>query len=289
MIDRVELRLAVADGARAVARHYLRQGAEASERLASDGKDEEALHDFRVAVRRLRSWISAFEVELSDVRKRDRRKLRKIAHATNPGRDAQVQLEWIDDVVKHGSASERSAARRLRDAFDDRRQEYEKDVAELVEKKWPHLEKTLRERLNSKNDGIGTTTLADAIAARLPSDVEVVWLALAEVHRISDDRQAHEARIAAKRLRYLIEPAAPHLPSGELLREHLKELQDELGRLHDLHLLAGEVFDVVPLATRLRRDLKATFDEIRSHWLRQPMILEVEIDAVADELRALSQ
>ena len=53
-----------------------------------DDDEADALHDLRVALRRLRSWLRAFRPELSDtVRGRTRRKLSALASATNEARD----------------------------------------------------------------------------------------------------------------------------------------------------------------------------------------------------------
>ncbi len=295
MIEESDLRLAVADGARAVARHYLKQASEGSDRLASDARDDEALHDFRVAVRRLRSWIRAFDAELTEIRKRDERKLKEIAHATNPGRDAQVQLEWIDDVVKHGKASQQAPAGWMHKQIAARFHECEDDVAKLVADRWPKLEDKLRKRLDASGSCDETATLAEAIVAQIPKDAEAMWDALAEVRKVTDEAQAHQARIAAKRLRYLIEPAAPHVASGETLRDCLKAIQDDLGRLHDLHVLTHEVVSLavrapdslVPIAERVREDLESTFDQIRDRWLGKPTILDVEITTFAGELSAI--
>ena len=44
----------------------------------------------------------------------------------------------------------------------------------------------------------------------------------------------HEARIAAKRLRYLLEPAVRYSDRGESLVHKLRRLQNDLGALHDV-------------------------------------------------------
>ncbi|MBC7670966.1 MAG: CHAD domain-containing protein, partial [Polaromonas sp.] len=54
-----------------------------------DPGSDDALHDFRVALRRLRSWIRAFEPSLRDaVSRKQRRRLSAIADATSATRDA---------------------------------------------------------------------------------------------------------------------------------------------------------------------------------------------------------
>src|ERR1700752_1484631 len=75
--------------ARDVALRLLERAEEERGRL-SDGDDPEALHDFRVAVRRLRSWLKAFKQPLrGSVSGKHRGRLRRVAHATNAGRDAE--------------------------------------------------------------------------------------------------------------------------------------------------------------------------------------------------------
>src|SRR5919109_4989742 len=61
----------------------------------SDGKDAEALHDFRVAMRGLRSWLRAFESNLPDLPRKARSRLRRIARLSNASRDLQVQVAWL--------------------------------------------------------------------------------------------------------------------------------------------------------------------------------------------------
>ncbi|MEK7323322.1 MAG: CHAD domain-containing protein, partial [Pseudomonadota bacterium] len=56
--------------------------------------DQEALHDFRVAVRRLRSWLEAYEEEVP-LPSKLYGKLRRLARSTNRVRDADVALVWL--------------------------------------------------------------------------------------------------------------------------------------------------------------------------------------------------
>jgi hypothetical protein len=65
-----------------------------------DPLDPEALHDFRVAIRRLRSCIRAYRTELQgSVSKQMQRRLRKLTLATNAGRDAEVHLNRLRNQV----------------------------------------------------------------------------------------------------------------------------------------------------------------------------------------------
>src|SRR5438105_11814938 len=64
-------------------------------RLAAP-EDAEALHDFRVSLRRLRSILRSFRSELGDaVPKKLQRRLRDVTRATGAARDAEVQVGWV--------------------------------------------------------------------------------------------------------------------------------------------------------------------------------------------------
>src|SRR6185437_7228777 len=51
----------------------------------------------------------------------------------------------------------------------------------------------------------------------------------------------HRARVAAKHLRYLLEPFAPAVSGGETTVDRLKALQDGFGDVHDAHVFGTEL------------------------------------------------
>jgi CHAD domain-containing protein len=68
----------------------------AKERTRLDALDDtEAVHDFRVALRRLRSLLKAHRPRLGRKVEKLRRKLGAIADKTSAARDAEVQLVWL--------------------------------------------------------------------------------------------------------------------------------------------------------------------------------------------------
>src|ERR1700680_411930 len=102
--DEAMLREPVDRGVRLVAISLLDDGLKAADKLTSLSKEfrdgdpagNEALHDFRVSIRRLHSWMRAFKPWLSDdLRRKQRRRLSGIADATRTARDTSVQLEWL--------------------------------------------------------------------------------------------------------------------------------------------------------------------------------------------------
>ena len=110
-----------------------------------------------------------------------------------------------------------------------------------------HAERLLR-RLRR---GLGTwrAPISEASRAALPTVARVAG-ALLEEHAAAlgaaldrvgsplDPVRAHEARIAGKKLRYLLEPLADHLQAGPAALQHLRTAQDRLGEWHDAHVFA---------------------------------------------------
>src|SRR6476469_6390304 len=96
--------------ARVVALGLLRDVLTARDRL-DDPSDDEALHDFRVALRRLRTWLRAFRPVLRDtLRGKLVRRLGEIADATGASRDLEVRIEWIDRSRRQLRGDERKGA-----------------------------------------------------------------------------------------------------------------------------------------------------------------------------------
>ena len=83
--------------------------------------------------------------------------------------------------------------------------------------------------------------LGPAVAALLPDLTSALRLSLAGIHSMEDQDQAHAGRIAAKRLRYALEPIGEHLPEAAALATELSLLQDVLGAMHDAEVLSGAI------------------------------------------------
>jgi CHAD domain-containing protein len=81
---------------------------------------------------------------------------------------------------------------------------------------------------------------------------------LARIDDAGDEKRAHEARIRAKRVRYLLEPLADEIPEAGPVIKRFKALQELLGDLHDAHVLEAELADAVEAAAaeRARRILE---------------------------------
>ncbi len=239
----VELPAAV--GIRVLCLSLLDDAAAAHDRLGVTD-DSEALHDFRVALRRLRSTIRAYDALLEDtVGGKLQKLLRRIARSTGASRDLEVHIEWLSKVETVPKSTIEVARERVR-RLEERKQEADAAMQQVVDRDFERLHRRMADAL-ARYEGtidpshpLGDTT-AEAAAARVIPLTTELESNLAAVKTIEDQEQAHEARIAAKRLRYVVEPFRKQVAGAKELVDSLKELQTVLGDLHDLHTLLVEM------------------------------------------------
>jgi CHAD domain-containing protein len=225
-------------------------------RLA-DPDDAEALHDFRVALRRLRTTLRGFRPELGDaVPKKLRRRLRDLARTTGAGRDAEVQLAWIRDHAGALGRGSRGGLAWLRARLLDRRDRAYAAIGEDVAPHFRRLERRVRRALTAIRDdrSPGQVPFGAAAARLLRDQTAELEQELGVASSTGDEAAIHGARIAVKRVRYLLESLGD-VADAPPLAARCKELQDLLGELHDAHILVEELGDAVAdaAAERARR------------------------------------
>ncbi|OLD98106.1 MAG: hypothetical protein AUI36_45210 [Cyanobacteria bacterium 13_1_40CM_2_61_4] len=196
--------------------------------------DTDAVHDLRVAIRRCRSVAAVMEEVDPDPAWPAMRKLaRKLFRGLGALRDAQVMDEWVkrlapetDPVRAHlqtafesNEPSLRENALRVADKFD--------------QKSWRRLERTLRQ--HSRLVPVGSLAAECLALERFETARELHAKAL----RTEKSKPWHALRIGLKRLRYTVEGLLPeHYAHWS---DNLKRLQDMLGEVHDLDVLAEVV------------------------------------------------
>jgi len=261
------LELPAEEAARLIALVLLDATRAARVRLGQPG-DLEALHDFRVALRRLRTALRTYRPQLDgSVGRRLRRQLRRLAAATRDSRDLEVHLAWTRDQLDDLNGRQRAGAEWLIARLEERRRIADERLARRVDRDFERTASRLDRRLRVYRARIELDTgrprqaAAGVIAARIRELAGDLETALAAVHSIRDEESAHRARITAKRLRYLLEPVAGHAPSVEPVLQRLRGLQDLLGDLHDTHVFVAEIAEAVQAAAaehsrRLARTLR---------------------------------
>src|SRR5688572_3930088 len=161
---------------RMVALEHLADAAAARERLENE-KDDEALHDFRVALRRLRSWERAFRPYIrDDVPRKLRRRLRNLARDTGTSRDLEVHLAWLREQRRGLGRRQRPGLRWLLATLDQRKAEADAVLEDDVDGRFSRLQSKLsralssyRERLRVRDDGraASPSSFAESLAPRV--------------------------------------------------------------------------------------------------------------------------
>ena len=288
---------------RMLALPFLDEAAAAASLLESD-TDAGALHDFRVALRRLRTLLKAHRGLLVDsVSKKQARALRDLARSTGAARDAEVQLEWLVAQREDLKPAARRACSWIMERLEARRQAAYSAVRGDALQGFSKLERNLRRGL-SRPETTVTPDPARATFALVAADmlrstgIELVT-ALEAVRASTDVEEAHHARIQAKRFRYLLEPlksTSLEKPVGRLVSS-AKVLQEVLGNLHDMHVLAREIATslVESAAERARSlhealyaaDAASPGRDLRSGLLDIDRLVRDRVEALFQELRAL--
>jgi CHAD domain-containing protein len=216
-----------------------------------EGGDTEALHDFRVALRRTRSVLRAYRPWLGRIPRKLRRHLRALARATNVARDTEVMMDWLRVERRKVRDPHRAGFVWLQALLGKR---YEASCAEItreVLKEFSGMEDRLRASLTpianadrevpAPSYAVITADLIRQHAAELAEHLE-------DIDSVDDAGAIHAARIRGKRLRYLIEPLANELPAAEKIVTRMKQFQDRFGVLCDAFVQAREIASAVETA-----------------------------------------
>lgn len=197
--------------------------------------DPDAVHDLRVALRRCRSVATVMEEVDPDPVWPDMRKLgRKLFRQLGELRDTQVLEEWVKTLSAAETDPIRQRLLTVLGARENDLREAALRVAEkFSEKSWRKLERHLRVRARLvPPDHMAAEVLA---LERLEAAKELHTQAL----RSEKPKAWHELRIGVKRFRYIVESLLP--ARYEVWGDDLKRLQDLLGDVHDLDVLAATI------------------------------------------------
>jgi len=222
--------------------------ARAAERRLDDRTDPEALHDFRVAIRRLRSLLRAYRPQLeSSVRKKDRSRLRKLQRTTGGGREADVALEWLTKQQGDLAPEHLTGLNWLSATLLARRRECAQALDAEVREAFKRTAEQLEERLaimRSEQNLLAErphVSFARTLANLTEAHATDLLVQLGQIARMDDAAALHEARIMSKRLRYLLEPIRAYVAEAQPIVKKTKRLQDVLGDLNDVHVLMEEI------------------------------------------------
>jgi CHAD domain-containing protein len=299
--------LLVDEGGRRLALARLEEASAARSRMGSS--DPEALHDYRVALRRLRSCLRSYRRALRSTLSRKRlRRLRRLAHGTNRSRDLEVHLAWLSQQRDRAGEAERPGVDWLFERLSTTQGEAERAMRDLDVRIFPGLRNRLLAELTEFHSTIRldgsrpSRSMAAATGSLVREASERLKDRLLKVHGYSSEIPIHRARIAGKHLRYLMEPFAQSVSQGEAIVDRLKLLQNGLGDVHDAHVFLAELRELLPVADKISSDSsnylpgmetlmdlleargRQAFEEVARDWLHgaaEPFFQEVEDVATA--------
>jgi CHAD domain-containing protein len=234
------------------------------------GDDPEAIHDIRVASRRVQQVLDLLypQPQPKSVR-RLRRRIRRCRRALSEVRNCDVLLERVERRLRRKRVARRRAWEAVRDHLvEERAAVFEEAVERLARLKLGAVYLGLKEAIESGPPAVGTDAASrqpTAFATRAVESLQEVWhgfeTQVLESHRQPEPQKLHGVRIAAKRLRYLVEVLAELEAEGSAAAlDWLKRLQEHLGDWHDLEILEQAMTRTVARPRFIRRNLEQAIE-----------------------------
>ncbi len=215
--------------------------------------DTEFLHDYRVALRKIRSVLSLFKGVYGQGQTADlKARFSGLMAPTGRLRDLDVYLIEQDGLAALVPEPLQPGLQRMFALFAAERQEVQARLARQLAGKGYHKDMTALFKLFNGRRLLRHGPAADRPAAAVAR--QLIWKRYRQITRSgaaitpqTPDAAVHALRIHCKKLRYLLEFFAPAFPDprfGAALRP-LKRLQDTLGLFNDYSVQQASLRDFV--------------------------------------------
>jgi CHAD domain-containing protein len=259
--------------------------------------DERAVHQARVATRRLREALPVLGAGLPRKRVRKlRRRMRKLTRLFGAVRERDVALKMLDDRQVGGSV-DTPGAEKIRTLVCDGRNAARNQLLDTLDvqrvARWMGDVKTFEDELDQPAMQADTGWQI-VLAQRLLRSTERLRHAINDAGMLFVSDRLHAVRVALKKLRYAVELAA-ELSASKLdaTLEELKSGQDTLGELHDVDMLMCYTTSALEAETdghihaaleALLAKLEAERHELHARYLTQQPSLLVLTDRISDQV-----
>jgi CHAD domain-containing protein len=256
------------------------------------GNDREAIHDMRVASRRLQQVLDLIYPPPARGISRLRRKIRRSRRVLSEVRNCDVQLDRVESVLASKRVTHRRAWEAVRLYLTERRgKAFDKALSRLSKVNLAVFYVRLKSHLNS--NGVQTRSESESRVAlpteefyqRIHQGLEKVWgdfeTRIEDSHHDSQPGVIHGARIAAKRLRYAVEVIREfNVPGTDATLNWLRSLQQQLGDWHDLEILEDMMIEMVARPAFLRGHLEVAM-EVEKLILRNRTVKKTYLERYA--------
>jgi len=237
-------------------------------RASADPTSDEAIHDLRVAIRRVLAWIAVRDILLGpDQRLREARvSLKALMSPLGKLRDAHVKRDWILHFVPEG---------------DDPSYLYAVQVASNV-LRWESRVRTCLGARSARRLRVPFPKGAGGLGGRLEAAILAPGLLGRLEREVSKHRDAaldpahpealHRMRLAFKKYRYAAEVLLPFFPKAtEETANRLHAFQTLLGTIHDFDVILAEAasFRRDILGVAMESVLETAFRRLREERFRE--------------------
>jgi CHAD domain-containing protein len=272
---------------------------------AARAGEPEAVHQARVATRRLRASLPL--VTSGARRQKLEHRVRRLTRALGPLRELDVALAMLAELHRAGQISDAALAVLQQSVAEDRRGVLANVLRRIEPSKIEKLRKktVAAARHDEERGGPGAPAYASAARLRAARRAERLGAVVERASAMYLPDRLHDIRIATKKLRYTLEVLQPSgRGSKRSLRTRagqialLKQVQDLLGRIHDLEVLIARTRAVqsAPSAPDLRvsgdldalvRRLETECRTLHGHYLAiRPQLLQVCARVAASAVRS---
>jgi CHAD domain-containing protein len=223
-----------------------------AQKVIEAGPDPDAIHDMRVATRRLNTAFKILEntVYDPDITKPWRRGLRKVLNNLSEARDTDVFIEHLTNYKASLPADQQPDLDPLLEKLEQKREAAQTHIEEVLQKHKLRQLLTDLENFTSKPGAgvldasshagrVAPSLVRHFVASALWQQYEVILAYQTQVAAGTNSVMAsmetlHQLRIALKHFRYTLEFFSEALPAtSQSLIEQVTAGQDYLGELHD--------------------------------------------------------
>lgn len=208
--------------------------------------DAGAVHRMRVASRRLREALPVLDAVDEPGRPGTRsprkvaRTVRRVTRALGRVRELDVALALLDELERNHPRL-RAATGTVRQVVGCEREIRRRAMARRVERAdLGRMHREIRARAADAAMAAAAGSWKPALGVRIARRAAGVETAVEAAGGLYAPDRLHGVRIRAKKLRYVLELAHElgRVPALQAIRQ-LKQMQDVLGHMHDLEVLAG--------------------------------------------------
>lgn len=265
----------------------------------SQGRQSDALHDFRVALRRIRTYLRLHQDEIKGSR-HVLRKLRKLMDASDVARDAEVWLALLDRLAEGCRHQEQDGITHIRNYLNEHLGKATLRAHTAIEEGYTSVRHDLHDL--AKDNAGKKEILLDRQLLDLWQNLDSALCKL--LPEIETD-SAHRARLCTKRLRYILESERDQLalPAMDEAITTLKSVQTLLGEWRDAMLFGdwlteaaatccgGQAREMIQAA--LHDDIRG-FAALQAHELLSGLVylatrLNAHLESLRHQLRAWLQ